>query len=144
MPKLSSVLDKHADEKYYISDAKEQKIIAQALERLESLKDIHPTITPDRADKRQNGRRAKENEAEVFTLTAQDIHGVITREEKMPCPLIVQTPRGKNTGNIHKIAPTLTSNAYQENNFVLQIPPPLKKRFVKEQGCFLPMNAEKH
>ena len=35
-----------------------------------------PTLTPDRAEKRQNGRRFKENGEEMFTLTQQDIHGV--------------------------------------------------------------------
>lgn len=36
-----------------------------------------PVITPDRAEKRQNGRRFKENQEEMFTLTAQDRHGVM-------------------------------------------------------------------
>ena len=35
-----------------------------------------PVLTPDRAEKRQNGRRFKDNGDESFTLTAQDRHGV--------------------------------------------------------------------
>ena len=35
-----------------------------------------PVITPDRSNKRQNGRRFKENGDPSFTLTAQDRHGV--------------------------------------------------------------------
>ena len=35
-----------------------------------------PCLTPDRVEKRQNGRRFKDNGEESFTLTAQDIHGV--------------------------------------------------------------------
>lgn len=35
-----------------------------------------PVLTPDRAQKRQNGRRFKENGDPMFTLTAQDKHGV--------------------------------------------------------------------
>lgn len=35
-----------------------------------------PVLTPDRAEKRQNGRRFKENGEPAFTLTAQDKHGV--------------------------------------------------------------------
>ncbi|MCB1713064.1 MAG: DNA (cytosine-5-)-methyltransferase [Candidatus Riesia sp.] len=35
-----------------------------------------PVLTPDRLNKRQNGRRFKENEEPSFTLTAQDRHGV--------------------------------------------------------------------
>lgn len=35
-----------------------------------------PVLTPDRAEKRQNGRRFKEDEEPMFTLTGQDRHGV--------------------------------------------------------------------
>lgn len=35
-----------------------------------------PVLTPDRTEKRQNGRRFKEDGEEMFTLTAQDRHGV--------------------------------------------------------------------
>lgn len=35
-----------------------------------------PVLTPDRAEKRQNGGRMKDNGDEAFTLTSQDIHGV--------------------------------------------------------------------
>lgn len=35
-----------------------------------------PVLTPDRAEKRQNGRRFKENGEPMFTLTSQDRHGV--------------------------------------------------------------------
>jgi DNA (cytosine-5)-methyltransferase 1 len=36
-----------------------------------------PVLTPDRAEKRQNGRRFKEPGEPMFTLTAQDRHGVM-------------------------------------------------------------------
>lgn len=39
-----------------------------------------PVMTPDRPNKRQNGRRFKENGDEMFTLTAQDRQGVMVRE----------------------------------------------------------------
>lgn len=35
-----------------------------------------PVLTPDRAEKRQNGRRFKENGEPMFTLTGQDRHGI--------------------------------------------------------------------
>ena len=35
-----------------------------------------PVLTPDRAEKRQNGRRLKEDGEPMFTLTSQDRHGV--------------------------------------------------------------------
>ena len=37
-------------------------------------------LTPDRAEKRQNGRRMKETGEPMFTLTAQDQHGVYLTE----------------------------------------------------------------
>ena len=38
-----------------------------------------PVLTPDRANKRQNGRRFKTDGEPMFTLTAQDRHGVMIR-----------------------------------------------------------------
>lgn len=35
-----------------------------------------PVLTPDRAEKRQNGRRMKDDGDPMFTLTGQDLHGV--------------------------------------------------------------------
>ena len=36
-----------------------------------------PVLTPDRANKRQNGRRFKTDEEPMFPLTAQDRHGIL-------------------------------------------------------------------
>ena len=36
-----------------------------------------PVLTPDRIEKRQNGRRFKDNQDPMFTLTSQDRHGVV-------------------------------------------------------------------
>ena len=37
-----------------------------------------PVLTPDRVNKRQNGRRFKEDNDPMFTLTSQDRHGIVT------------------------------------------------------------------
>ena len=68
-----------------------------------------PVLTPDRINKRQNGRRFKEPNDPMFTLTGQDRHGV----------MIYQRPRGNNTGGIHDISPTVSSNSFQENNYLI-------------------------
>lgn len=91
VPKLSTILEKDVDEKYYISDEKAQSIIKQALEKLETLGEVHATLTPDRLEKRQNGPRAKEDEAEMFTLTAQDIHGVIIQTPEVEKAICEET-----------------------------------------------------
>lgn len=82
VPKLSLFLDDNVPERFYIPNEKAQKIIEQALKRLETLGKVHATITPDRIEKRQNGRRAKDDEDPMFTLTAQDLHGVIIQTEE--------------------------------------------------------------
>lgn len=38
--------------------------------------EVHAFLTPDRLEKRQNGRRMKEDGEPMFTLTGQDRHGV--------------------------------------------------------------------
>ena len=43
----------------------------------EGQKIIIPVLTPDRPEKRQNGRRFKNNGEPMFTLTAQDKHGIL-------------------------------------------------------------------
>jgi DNA-cytosine methyltransferase len=51
----------------------------------------------------QNGRLVSDS----TTLQASEI------------PHIIQSPRGKNAGNAHEIAPTLTGKSYQDNNHVV-------------------------
>ncbi|MGY3710181.1 DNA (cytosine-5-)-methyltransferase [Lactococcus lactis subsp. lactis] len=102
-----------------------------------------PVLTPDRAEKRQNGRRFKEDGEPMFTITAQDRHGVILSGNINPSgngmngnvydsdglaptlttnkgegPKIVQKPRGYNRGGEHEVAPTLSSNSWHENNLL--------------------------
>ncbi|TCL60563.1 DNA (cytosine-5)-methyltransferase 1 [Kineothrix alysoides] len=43
--------------------------------------EVHPMLTPDRLEKRQNGRRMKEDGEPMFTLTSQDRHGVFICEK---------------------------------------------------------------
>lgn len=108
------------------------------------LKVAIPVLTPNRIDKRQNGRRFKEDGEPMFTLTGQDRHRIVVAG-KLPGnhdqnsrvynprglaptlstmqgggqePKIIQKARGFNKGAQHSIAPTLTSNSYQENNLV--------------------------
>lgn len=63
-----------------------------------------PVLTPDRAEKRQNGRRFKENGETMFTLTSQDRHGVMVENPRIWGGLQEhQTPRCDG------MTPTLTS-----------------------------------
>lgn len=104
-----------------------------------------PVLTPERVNKRQNGRRFKEDGEPMFTLTAQDKHGIMivgklsgnhsqnsrvySPEGISPTittmtggghePKIIQRSHGYNKGGVHEIAPTVTSNSYQDNNHVI-------------------------
>src|SRR5699024_172797 len=49
-------------------------------QEMTAVKTIQPVLTPDRINKRQNGRRFKEDGEPMFTLTSQDRHGVAIRE----------------------------------------------------------------
>jgi DNA (cytosine-5)-methyltransferase 1 len=42
---------------------------------------VRACLTPDREAKRQNGRRMKTDDEPMFTLTAQDIHGIALEEK---------------------------------------------------------------
>ena len=42
-----------------------------------------PVLTPNRVEKRQNGRRFKTNGEPMFTLTAQDQHGILLQDKKL-------------------------------------------------------------
>lgn len=74
---LMAELEKDVDDKFYIPSEKAKIIISQALKRLDRLQGCHAVITPGRISQRQNGRRAKGNEEPMFTLTTQDLHGII-------------------------------------------------------------------
>ncbi len=108
------------------------------------LKIAIPVLTPDRANKRQNSRRFKTDGEPMFTLTAQDRHGIViagnlpgsheqngrvydingisptlnTMQGGGRQPKIIQRSHGYNRGGEHDIAPTLTKSSYHENNFL--------------------------
>lgn len=108
--RLKDVLENEVDEKYFISNEKAEKIIGQYNGELaishpirsrefecqgwkedcptlcaRDYKDpknlIMPCITPDIVEKRQNGRRFKEDGEPMFTITSQDRHGILTNSE---------------------------------------------------------------
>lgn len=115
---------------------------------LYAVSETRPCLTPDRVEKRQNGRRLKEDGEDMFTLTSQDRHGIlqIGNIEKSVWdnpeygrvyhpdgisptiktmsggnlePKILQKSRGNNKGNVLENCPTITSNAWEENHAVI-------------------------
>ncbi|WP_204174241.1 DNA cytosine methyltransferase [Staphylococcus sp. GDY8P19P] len=104
--RLIDVLEDEVDEKYYLSEEKTKKLTLNEdlsgrlnhydyrdVNSIHSTEKISPTLntmqggdrqpkvavpvlTPDRVNKRQNGRRFKEDGESMFTLTSQDRHGI--------------------------------------------------------------------
>ena len=88
-----------------------------------------PVLTPDRAEKRQNGRRFKTDGEPMFTLTAQDRHGVVVENEIKKYGTI--QPNFNQSGVVYEtdgIAPTL--RAYQDGN----LEPKIRVKEATKQG----------
>lgn len=65
-------------------------------------REVFPCLTPDRLNKRQNGRRFKGNEEPMFTLTAADRHGVAIKRKLVAKPQFSRLGRqAVNTFNEH-------------------------------------------
>ena len=64
---------------------------------------VRPVLTPDRENKRQNGRRFKNDGEDMFTLTSQDRHGImygndIRRLTPLECERLQGFPDGWTEG----------------------------------------------
>ncbi|MEW9123787.1 MAG: DNA (cytosine-5-)-methyltransferase [Thermotaleaceae bacterium] len=101
--KLIDMLETEVDEKFYISEEKTSALLKDldpvyALKASHTLQannksfehsrefctvKVHPCITPERSNKRQNGRRFKDENEPMFTLTGQDRHGVLISYNKL-------------------------------------------------------------
>lgn len=79
--RLRDILESDVDEKFYLSEEKTAKLVAQLEEH--GIDEVRATLTPDREEKRQNGRRFKDNDEPAFTLNTQDRHGVTIIEPQM-------------------------------------------------------------
>lgn len=66
---------------------------------------VRPMLTPDRVVMRQNGRRIKNEDEAMFTLTAQDRHGILIAGELD----IAARDQNKRVYDPNGIAPTLTT-----------------------------------
>lgn len=108
--RLVDILETDVDESYYLSEEKTRKLTLNEdlsgrlnhydyrdVDSVHSVNRVSPTLntmqggdrqpkvavpvlTPDRLNKRQNGRRFKEDNDPMFTLTSQDRHGIAIRE----------------------------------------------------------------
>ena len=73
--RLRDLLEDDVNEKYFIPQDKAEKLLQEFKYKLEA--GIYPCLTPDRVNKRQNGRRFKENDEPSFTVNTIDRHGIL-------------------------------------------------------------------
>lgn len=99
-----------------------------------------PVITPDRLEKRQNGRRFKEDGEPSFTLTSQDKHGVylpprIRRLTPTECERLMGLPNGWTTKGIidNKEVDISDSQRYKlcGNGVVVNVVEEILKQIIK-------------
>lgn len=93
---------------------------------------VYPCLTPDRVNKRQNGRRFKNNEDPMFTVTAADRHGVaienptITQELRIRklTPLECWRLQGFSDEQFHKAQDAGVSNSqlYKQAGNAVTVP----------------------
>ncbi|WP_442752057.1 DNA (cytosine-5-)-methyltransferase [Bacillus toyonensis] len=109
----------------------------------EGPKIIQPVLTPDRAEKRQNGRRFKEPGEPMFTLTTQDRHGVLIREAtkkgyaeaEIGDSINFSNPSSKTRrGRVGKgVAQTLDTSC---NQAIIENKPPYRIRKLTPRECW--------
>jgi DNA (cytosine-5)-methyltransferase 1 len=75
--RLKDFLESEVEGKYYISHDKTEKLIHSLKEQSITNSTCIPCLTPDRIEKRQKGRRFKEDGEPMFSLTTQDRHGIL-------------------------------------------------------------------
>lgn len=121
--RLIDVLEDEVDEKYYLSEEKTKKLTLDRdlggklnmydyneRDKVHSVNKVSPTLntmqggdrqpkiavpvsTPDRVNKRQNGRRFKEDGEPMFTLTTQDKRGIVTNDIRVRKLVPIETWR---------------------------------------------------
>jgi DNA-cytosine methyltransferase len=156
--RLKDFLETEVDEKYYLEESKVEKLLYQLREtgkansnpsgrgmggnvhngeiaptltinKDDGIKVVIPCITPDREEKRQNGRRFKEDGDPMFTLTGQDRHGVLIKANNQKGfdlaepgdtinfeNLASKTRRGRVGKGVAQTINTMTSQAVVETN----------------------------
>lgn len=83
-----------------------------------------PVLTPDRVNKRQNGRRFKEDGEPMFTLTAQDRHGIAIRETTEEQAVVLgighhPLSKKREFNGYRDLSPTLIATDYKAPKTVL-------------------------
>src|SRR5699024_5324247 len=108
------------------------------------VEEVRPVLTPDRIEKRQNGRRYKDVDEDMFTITSKDRHGIAIKEATKKGYAVanegdsvnVQFPDSKTRrGRVGKqIANTLEASSI--NQGVVESPPKYRIRKLTPLECW--------
>lgn len=139
-PKQTEGTQTRQQDRVYIPDGNMVAISAQLGGRYNI---VQPVFTPDRAEKRQNGRRIKEPGELMFTLTTQVRHGVLIREAtkkgyaeaEIGDSINYSVPNSKTRrGRVGKgIAQTLDTAC---NQAIIENKPPYRIRRLTPRECW--------
>lgn len=128
--RLRDILEPEVDEKYYLSEEKTAALVAdldgnrvEGIAVREATKQGYAIAHEGDAVNFQfpnsETRRGRVGKQVAQTLEASAINqGVVLREEI--CPVIQQLSRGLNRGGLKVLAPTVTKNSYEHNNYLIE------------------------
>lgn len=114
--RLRDIIEDNVDEKYYLSEEKTAKLVAQLSEKSRAK-------TEDFMVDDQGRSKKVLHSLEISPTLRRETHGNEPRIVQLDKdePSILQKGRGFNKGGQHKIAPPLTSHSYEQNN-LLNVP----------------------
>lgn len=101
---------------------------------------VQPVLTPDREEKRQNGRRFKEPGEPMFTLTAQDRHGVLIKHKPEVRAVALQNANMQGRRIKEEGEPSFTISATDRHGVLVSQRTGIKE---VEVGCTLDANYYK-
>jgi len=115
---LKDILEEDVDDKYYLSGDKVEKLLAD-VDWSKVSNDLNkitmPVLTPDRLEKRQNGRRFKTDGEPMFTINTQDRHGILQINKGAREGYRIYSDKG--------VSPTIAANSggVTNNRAILQL-----------------------
>lgn len=130
---IADILDDDVPAKYYLSEQRIKTLLAHMERQKENGTGFGARI-PCAEEKANAVIVGGKCQNDLICISSTQAHSTISTD-KAPAltaamgmggghvPMIMQVPRGKNTGGIHSVAPTLSANSYQQNNLVIQFNP---------------------
>ncbi|MEV2911449.1 DNA cytosine methyltransferase, partial [Paenibacillus larvae] len=107
--RLRDILEPEVNEKYYLSPDKTLKLLGEISSKPDSVSVIG----------RLDGVNGHDICKRVYS--AESVAPTIpTGSSGNTTPKILQRPRGRNSGRVYGVAPTLTTSSYEHNNYVLE------------------------